>query len=206
VVAVDLLGRGTRPHDLTAVTLEDAAAAAATDVRAVTSGPWAVVAHSAGSIVAPHLVAQLGDVSALVMVAGMCAPEGERAIDIVDPERRLGFEEQRVPMLEKYRGYTFVGADEADPPGPLLALRDRRAVQRLDSIVLMYQTVSWAGVPPATTRVWVRCHRDQIQDAPMQDRLIAASGASEVRTLDTGHTPAAEDPAALAALIAELAV
>ena len=204
-VAVDLLGRGTRPYDLTAVTLEAAAQAAAVDARAETDGPWVVVAHSAGGIVAPRLVAALGQVSALVMVAGMCAPERARAIDIVDPDRRLGFEEQRAPLMARYRGCTFVGPGEADPPAGLSALRDRRSVQLLDSIVLMYQAVSWVGVAPTTTRTWVRCRRDQIQDPDMQDRLIAASGASQVHTLDTGHNPAAEDPVALAALVAELA-
>jgi pimeloyl-ACP methyl ester carboxylesterase len=164
-----------------------------------------VVAHSAGAIVAPHLVAELGDVRRLVMVAGMCAPHGECPIDIVDPNRELGFEENREALIERWRGHTFVDAADSTPPNGLLALRDARVVQMLDSIVTMYQPVSWSGVTDRTGRTWVRCARDRVQPPDMQDRLIAACAADEVRTIDTGHSPAREDPPTLAALIDALA-
>jgi pimeloyl-ACP methyl ester carboxylesterase len=206
-VAVDLPGRGDHPGDLTRTTLVGAAAVAAADVRAASEGPWIVVAHSAAGIMAPHLVAALGDVEHLVLVAGMCAAEGGRAIDVVDPERRLPFEELAGPMRERYARHSYVadGEDEALLPEGLVALRDRRVVQMLDSIVTMYQTVSWEGVPFGVPRTWVRCLRDEIQPPDVQDRLIDAFGATAVRDLDTGHAPHREDPAAVAELFEGLA-
>jgi hypothetical protein len=39
----------------------------------------------------------------------------------------------------------------------------------------------------------------------VQDELIAAWGATDVREIDTGHTPARDDPAGLAAMLDEIA-
>ena len=76
-VAVDLLGRGSRPFDLTKVTIDLAAAQAAADVREHTPGSVIVVAHSAGGVIAPRLIALLGpQVKHLVLIAGVTAPEG----------------------------------------------------------------------------------------------------------------------------------
>jgi hypothetical protein len=69
----------------------------------------------------------------------------------------------------------------------------------------LFQPVSWAGVPADLPRTWVRCTRDSIQNPAMQQRLIDASGATNVRDIHTDHTPARDDPAALAALLDDIA-
>jgi pimeloyl-ACP methyl ester carboxylesterase len=202
-VAVELPGRGCHPADLTAITLDGAAAGAAADVRAATEGPWTVVAHSCAGIMAPRLVAELGDVDHLVLLAAMCAPDGGRAIDVVDPDRRLGLEEQREPALARWRGHSYV-ADDAEAaalPATLQPLRDRRVLQLVDSVVAMYQTVSWAGVPDGLRRTWIRPRRDEIQPPDVQERLIAACGATTVPTIDTGHAAHREDPEGLAVIV-----
>jgi pimeloyl-ACP methyl ester carboxylesterase len=216
-VAVDLLGRASRPYDLTRVTLEDAGRVAARDVRADGGGPWVVVAHSAGALVAPRVVAELGDgVQHLVMIAGVTAGEGRVAVDVVHPERRAQFEQRRGPLFEQHRGHTFVSRhdrrsldDEDDGSAVLgeglVALGDPKVVQAIDSLRALFQPVSWAGVPEHLPRTWVRCTRDSIQSPEMQQRLIVASGATDVRDIDTDHTPARDDPAALAALLDDIA-
>jgi pimeloyl-ACP methyl ester carboxylesterase len=211
-VAVDLLGRASRPFDLTRVTLEEAARVAAHDVRADGDGPWVVVAHSAGALVAPQVVAHLGaGVRHLVMIAGVTAPEGHVAIDVVHPERRAQFEQRRGALFAQHRGHTFVSRHApsdvlGEAPGEgLVALADARVVQAIDSLRSLFQPVSWAGVAPDLPRTWVRCTRDSIQSPEMQQRLIAASGATAVRDIDTDHTPARDDPAALAALLDDIA-
>jgi pimeloyl-ACP methyl ester carboxylesterase len=207
-IAVDLLGRGGRPYDLTRVTARDAARAAASDVRAAGRGPWILVTHSAGTIVAPHLVARLGDVRHLVMIAGVTAAEGEQAIDIVQPGRRAHFDERRGPLLEQYRRHTYLSRHDDERVARsegLVALRDPRVTQSLDSFAFLFEPVSWAGVPPDLPRTWVRCLRDPLQNREVQDQLIAASGASRVLEIDTGHTPARDDPAGLAAMLDEIA-
>ena len=90
-------------------------------------------------------------------------------------------------------------------PKASLPLRDPRATQSLDSFAFLFEPVSWAGVPAGMPRTWVRCLRDQLQSRDVQDRLIAACAATDVREIDTGHTPARDDPAALAAMLDEIA-
>jgi pimeloyl-ACP methyl ester carboxylesterase len=206
-VAVDLLGRGTRPYDLTRITGADMARIAAHDVRADGTGPWIVVAHSAGGIVAPRLVAELADVRHLVLIAGVSAPEGGQGVDLVRPEMRAIFEERRGALFAAHRNHSYVSRREPDPPmlpEGLEPLRDARVVQSLDSLRLLFERVSWAGVPPETRRTWIRPLRDSLQPREVQDRLIAASGATQVLDIDTDHTPAREDPDGLAALLASL--
>lgn len=207
-VAVDLLGRGRRPYDLTRVTVRDAANSAVADIRANSDGPWIVVSHSAGTVVAPRIVAQLRDVRHLVMIAGVTAAEGDEALDIVQPGRRPAFEARRDLLFEQYRNHTYLSRhdDESVALGEgLLPLRDPRITQSLDSFVLLFEPVSWAGVPTDMPRTWVRCLRDPLQSREVQNGLIAASGAHHVRDIDTGHTPARDDPAALAAMLDEIA-
>jgi len=59
----------------------------------------------------------------------------------------------------------------------------------------------WAGLPASLPRTFVRCLRDPIQPRALQDRLIANCGADDVLDIDTGHTPAIDDPVALATLL-----
>jgi pimeloyl-ACP methyl ester carboxylesterase len=227
-VAIDLLGRGSRPYDITRLNCVDAARAAAEDVRAQSSGPWIVVAHSAGAIIAPRLVVELGAVQHgavqhgavrhgavqhLVLVAGLAAPEGGQAVDVIFPERRAQYEESRGPLLAAHRNHSYVpprsasdpaAAPVALPPG-LEPLTSPRVAQAIDSMVLVFERFSWVGVPSDLPRTWVRCLRDSLQSPERQLDLIEAFGATQVLDIDTDHTPAREDPDALAALLNKIA-
>ncbi len=204
--AVDLPGRGRRPSDITDWTVADAGRQLADEAREVLGGgPILVVAHSAGAIVAPSLLAHLGaDAAHVVFVAGLIAPDGSRPADIVHPERVGAMADRRVLLLRERRGSTFVEAG-VDPPPGLAPITDPAVVQGIDSLNLMFQTVTWSGVPDHIGRTYIRCRQDEIQCPAMQDRLIAASGATEVIEIDTGHTPAREDPERLAAIVDTLA-
>jgi pimeloyl-ACP methyl ester carboxylesterase len=211
-VAVDLLGRGSRPFDITRLTAAGAARVAARDVRAVSAGPWIVVAHSAGAVVGPRLAAELGDVLHLVLLAGVVAGEGQQAVDVIEPGRRSEFEERRGPLLAAHRNHSYVAPRsrreppvEVALPEGLLPLTNPRIAQAIDSLVLMFEPFSWQGLPDDLPRTWVRCLRDSLQTPDRQARLIAASGATQVLDIDTDHTPAREDPAALAALLDDIA-
>lgn len=213
-VAVDLLGRGRRPYDLTQVTIDDAARVAAADVRAESDGPWIVVAHSAGALVAPQLVARLtaqdrSAVGHLVMVAGVVAAEGGQAVDLVQPGRRAELEARRGPLLERYRRHTYVSPTDDAPvehvEGGLQVLRDPLVAQSIESLNLLFQPVSWASVPDGLRRTWVRCLRDPLQPRDVQQQLAIASGASEVLDIDAGHTPARDAPDVLAAMLDQIA-
>jgi hypothetical protein len=84
-------------------------------------------------------------------------------------------------------------------------LRDPGAAQGLESLNLMFQRISWDGVPADLPRTFVRCLRDRIQPRALQAALAAAAGAQEVVDLDCGHTPARGCPVELAVLLGRLA-
>jgi pimeloyl-ACP methyl ester carboxylesterase len=206
-VAVDLLGRASRPYDLTKVTIDLAAEHAAADVRAATDGPVVLVAHSAGGVVTPRLAALLADqVRHIVLVAGITAPEGELPVDHVHPERRPMFEERRPGLFAEHAGRSYArGAAIAALPDHLDPLDNPEVVRAIDSLNLMFQPISWAGVPHTAPRTFVRPLRDQLQSREMQERLARVAGADEIIDIAADHTPARSAPEAFAALLDVLA-
>jgi pimeloyl-ACP methyl ester carboxylesterase len=200
--APDVPGRRDRPADITRVTLDGAADSLAADVRAAVDGPIVLVGHSSGGIVLPGLAARLGArVVHLVFVAGLCARDGEQVADTVLAGQDAGTIERLAQLRREHRGAML----EPDPPGSAPTIADERLVMSIESLNLMSQTVSWAGVPPTLGRTWVRCLRDRIQPRAMQARLAENCSATEVIDIDSGHTPALGAPAALATILDDLA-
>jgi pimeloyl-ACP methyl ester carboxylesterase len=210
-IAIDLLGRFDRPFDLTAVTPEAAAEVAVADILAGLAASGAagsgivLVGHSAGAVIVPRIAAALGNrVRHIVFIAGVLAPQGGQAIDLVHPERRAEFEARRPKLFSKYHGHTLVRRGVTTAPEGLVAFDDARIVQAIDSLNLLFRPVSWNDVP-AVARTFIRCMSDPIQTPAMQERLMAASGATEIIEIDADHTPARSQPDELAALLESIA-
>jgi pimeloyl-ACP methyl ester carboxylesterase len=209
-LAVDLPGRRYRPADLTLGTLEASSAAAAGEVEAAGPGPVVLVGHSSGGTILPAVAARLGPrVTALVFVAGLVAPDGGQVVDIVAPDQRQALDDNRKASCRRYRGHTFsgfaAGETGAEMAAGLAVIDDSRVAGGVESLNLMFQTVSWDGVAPSLPRIFIRCLQDRIQPRDMQGRLIAAAGATEVIDLNTGHTPAQSAPVELAAILDSIA-
>jgi pimeloyl-ACP methyl ester carboxylesterase len=207
-MAVDLPGRRYRPADLTLGTLDGSARSAAADVVAGGAGPVVLVGHSSGGLVLPALASLLGgSVRHLVFVAGLIAPDGGQVASAVAGEDGASLAQQRRSLLLEHAGTTFGGFLPGEEPAPttLRRLDDERTVGAIESLNLMYQTVRWDGVSPTLPRTFVRCRRDAIQPRPLQEQLIAASGAAEVVDLDCDHTPALSLPGDLAAVLDSVA-
>jgi pimeloyl-ACP methyl ester carboxylesterase len=206
-IAVDLPGRRERPFDLSRVHPEMAAAAAAADVAAQCDGPVVLVAHSGGGMLAPRIAGALGDrVRHLVFVAALIAPDGRLAVDVLFPERREAMAKARPGILRKYENHTFVQKDEdlAFIDG-LVPLRDAVQAQAVEAMNLLFHPVSWAGVPAAMPRTFVRPLRDQHQPRHVQQRLIEACRATEVIDIESGHTPARHAPIEFARILDDIA-
>ena len=61
------------------------------------------------------------------------------------------------------------------------------------------------GVPDDMPRTFVRPLRDEHHSREVQRRLIAASGASEVIDIESGHTPARVAPVEFARILDDIA-
>lgn len=201
-VAIDLPGRADRVADIADVTLDDAASSLAGDVEASTGGPLVLVGHSAGGIVLPAIASRLGDrVGHLVFVAGLCAPDGDAVIRTVRPDAADELAARLRAMRQKFAGCML----EPDPAVESVRAIDAKTAAPLDSLNYMEQRVSWAGVPTALPRTFVRCLRDRIQPRALQTMLIENCGATDVIDLESGHTPAVAVPVELAAILDRVA-
>jgi pimeloyl-ACP methyl ester carboxylesterase len=191
-VAVDLPGRGRHAADITRVTVDEAARSVVADLHDhadLDDHPIVLVGHSVSGTVLPSIAAQLnGRVRRLVFVAGITAPEGQMPTDVFLSERTEAALVHLTELRERYRGQVLESID----------IKDASAI---DSLNFSTQPMRWAGVPASLSRTFVRCLRDPIQPRALQDQLIANCGADQVVDIDTGHTPAIDDPAALAAVL-----
>jgi pimeloyl-ACP methyl ester carboxylesterase len=196
-IAVDIPGRRNRPADLCAVTIEAAAESIAADVAAVTDGEVVLVGHSAGGALLPAIAARLGDrVEHLVFVAGVCAPEGERVIDVLSPRHADEAVARAAHARDTYRNHMF----RPDGVTGWVPLDDAALALALDSYNFITQAITWRGVPHAP-RTFVRPRHDRVQPPDMQRRFIEICGASTVIDVDTGHNPHEAAPAELAAIL-----
>jgi pimeloyl-ACP methyl ester carboxylesterase len=206
-VTVDLLGRRDRPFDLSRVRPDIAAAVAAKDVVERCDGPVVLVAHSGGGILAPRIAGLLGDaVRHMVFVAALVAPHGALTVDVLFPDRRAEMAKRRPDVLDKFENHTFVQRDEdlAFVDG-LEPLRDAVQAQSIESMNMLFQPVSWFGVPDDMPRTFVRPLHDEHHSHDVQRRLIDACRATEVIDIDSGHTPARVAPVEFARILDDIA-
>jgi pimeloyl-ACP methyl ester carboxylesterase len=184
--------------------LDAAAESAANDIRAGATAPYVIVAHSAGAIVASGVAGRLGpDVRHIVLVAGLTAPHGMAVVDALFPDRRADLAMQWDALRVTYASHTYGRKPQSrvDADDDLVVLTEPMVARNIDSLNLMLQPVSWRGVPPETPRTWIRPLHDAIQSAEMQQRLIAACGATEVIDIDSDHSPARSRPHELAEVL-----
>lgn len=207
-IALDLAGRISRPFDITQVTLEVAASMAADDVQAYGPGPFIIVGHSSGGMLAPSLAGRLGSQARhLVLIAGLIAPHGQTVVDVLFPEKRKDFESQLETLRRQYGNHVYERGITTEARGPfgLAVFSDPRVAQQVESLNLMLQPVSWTGVRPDMPRTWIRPDGDPIQTPEMQRRLIEAFLANEVIDIVADHTPARSNPRVVAGLLDEIA-
>ncbi len=168
-VAVDLPGRRGLPGDLTATTV-DGAAAAIIEALAEVEGPVALVGHSVSGTVIPSVASALGPrVGHLVFVAGIVVPAGQRPMDyFLQPERRDAVAQALEDLRRRHAGDTLETAGE-------------RAASALDSLVLSAQPMRYGDLAPTTEVTYIRCRRDPIQTPALQELFAASSRRRSVR-------------------------
>jgi pimeloyl-ACP methyl ester carboxylesterase len=204
-VALDLPGRGRNPSDLSRITVDLAVRQAVADIVELTSGPIVLVAHSMGGAVSPGILAELGDrVVHLVHIAAVAAADGALPLETASLEFVGHILAEADALRKQLRGTTLADVGAMLPAG-LRPTEDRGALARVDALNLGCSPTSWAGVPPAIPRTYIRPLRDRLYPPDAQDRLAVAMRADEVISLDGGHNVARSSPVQLAGVLGEIA-
>ncbi len=205
-LALDVLGRGANPYDLSLVTPDAAAAQAVRDIEAARQGPVVLVAHSIGGALSPGIIAGLGSrVRHLVHIAAVAAADGLLPLAVASEEFADGLLLDADSLRAEVRGASFAEDDDL-LPGNLRALTDPTVLAKVDALNLGCVRTSWSGVDPGLPRTFVQPLRDRLYPPPAQKRLAAAMGADEVVAIECGHNVARSAPVQLAAILDAIAL
>jgi pimeloyl-ACP methyl ester carboxylesterase len=202
VRAVDLPGRGSRPADLSQITIAQFVDSVVEEIVAIDQ-PVVLVGHSMAGITLPGVVGRVPElVRKVVFVSCVVPGDGERLFDTLDPSMQAVAE----------------AADSGDEPNPGMLGRDLAAtvfcndmdaaqtnftLDRMvpEAIHVIHEPVSLAGLQHPVPRVYVRLLRDAIVVPSQQDKMIANMDGAETFDLDAGHMAMVSRPAELAAIL-----
>ncbi|HEX4822238.1 MAG TPA: alpha/beta hydrolase [Acidimicrobiales bacterium] len=214
VLAVDLPGRNDKPADLATLTVDQEVDSVLSDIDA--SGrddPVVLVAHSSGGLVAPGVVAALGDrVERVVLNAALVPPEGGCGLDCLKPNQREGL---KLAVEDATRNGTAItlpgppadpegfrtayGGDPLDDDDLAFVVDPLRCVP--DTVHHYFQPIHWsrAADVPVT---YILNERDRPIPPATQETMIGwlPQRATVVR-MRGGHLPAVTDPEEFAAAV-----
>ncbi len=213
VLAVDLPGRGDRPHELGTLTVDDEVRSVVSDVEDAGLGDAVVlVAHSSGGLVVPGVLSSIGSqVSHVVLNAASVPPEGGSGLDCMQERHREGilkaYESLRAsgkPMLtpgppenpEAFRNAYGVPLNDEDLS---FVVDPVRCV--VDTMSHYFQPISWLAAPPVPVTYIVNL-RDRPVPEPLQREMAGRlPRPPRMVEMDTGHVPAVVAPEDFAAIV-----
>jgi pimeloyl-ACP methyl ester carboxylesterase len=205
-LAVDLPGRGSRPADLTTVTLDDFTAAVASDIDATGWDRTLLVGHSMAGITLPPVVGLREDVLAgVVFVACTVPAHGQScaeamALEVTD-DAAVRLEEPADEMTGEDRARRSFGNDLDDEQYAWMT--DRMLGGEAFGVVA--EPCDLSGLTEAVPRFWVRLGLGAIVVPAMQDAGIGNLGGAEVIDLDAGHMAMVGRPVELAGILDDIA-
>lgn len=204
VVLVELPGRGRRPAELAKVTLADNVAAVVEDLEAADATDVVLVGHSMGGITVAHVLNEVPDrIAHVVLVSCTIPPHGSAVIDHIDPDVRAS-------VMAGSGGGVF-RLDEATARDILCHdLDDEQTAFALDGMVdettsVLGEIVDLTGLRSGLPVTYVRLPADRTLPPEQQDAAIAAAGSPEVINLESGHMAMISCPTDLATILNEIA-
>ena len=205
VLAVDLPGRGAHPAPLGSVTLTSAAASVVADVDAAGLDGIVLVGHSLAGCTMPVVIGMLGErVRHAVFVACTVPPHGASSFDTLDPDFQAQVRAAGLPgkpeVLSPDIAKVIFGNDLDDEQFAWCAERLVPEASRLST-----DPVDLSPLDRPMSRTWVRTVHDLIVPAAKQLRFAANVGNCPVIDLDAGHMCMVSQPAALAAILNDIA-
>jgi len=207
-VAVDLPGRGSRPADLTALSIGDFADAV---VEAIGDRDDVVlVGHSLAGVTLPQVLGRIPDrIRHAVFVSCSVPEQGTAVFEIL-----ATFGPVAAEVVEHIgdAALTDDGRLHADLATAMFCteMTDAQRTYTIgrmvpEAIGPVFEPVDLSGLREDIPRTYVRLLRDASLDLATQDRMIANLGDVDVVDLDAGHMAMISHPAELAAVLQRIA-
>lgn len=204
-IAVDLPGRGSRPADLSTVTLDDWAAAVLEEMDARDLTDVVLVGHSMAGLTLPRVLhSGAGRIRHAVFVSCAVPPDGARLLDVVH-------------LLTPDIGDVAALVERDDQPGGGLspAILEAMFCNDMDADLTRFtlervvpetthglaEPVDLSGLRSGVPLLYVRLLQDAAIPLASQDQMMANLGGAEMADIDCGHMVMISQPEKLAALL-----
>jgi pimeloyl-ACP methyl ester carboxylesterase len=198
-IAVDLPGRGDNPADLASVTLDDCVATVLRKADEAGFDRFTLVGHSMGGITITETGFRHPErVAALVYVGALVPGPGESAGTLMTGED-MHTPDGAMSVMDETVSRALFGNDLSDEQW---AEHVRGIVPDATGIFNARLTGYPAGIPIT----YVGMTEDQPVPPALADQMVANLGPGvDRRTIEAGHTVMVSQPAALAAIVNEVA-
>jgi pimeloyl-ACP methyl ester carboxylesterase len=205
VLAIDLPGRGGRPADLTAVTIDDWVNSAVADIDDAGLGDVVVVGHSMAGLTVPGIVAKLGAarVREMILLAAFVPPQGLSVVGalrgplapLARSARRLPRTFEMPPVLARFAFCNGMTREQRE-----------LTLSRLcgESPNVIFEPADRSDLPAGVPRTWIMTLRDRALSVRQQlDAITSLGGVDTMVCLDACHDVMFSEPARLAAILAD---
>jgi pimeloyl-ACP methyl ester carboxylesterase len=212
--AVDLPGRGSKPADLTKVTIGVWVDSVVGDIESAGLEDVVLVGNSLAGVTMPGVAARLPNRMRHLVFSSCTVPaHGKRAVNFLRPDIKnflLASEEK----LTSGQAPLQVDESQAEPQielstdflgdnlsaGMLNFVKDpmRRSAEALNPL---FEIFSWDDFPADVPRTYIKNLSDCIVLPELQDQMIENMGGARVIELDTPHCPSITDPEIIAAIL-----
>lgn len=197
-VTVDLPGRGARPADPGSVTLDDCVAAVLDDVELAGWERFALVGHSMGGLTITETAFRHPDrVTHLVYVAAVVPAPGQTIEQVMVPGGEVTSVDGAVLPLPDELARALFGNDFDDEQWA------RWARDLVPEALGLFRT-PLSGHPSGIPVTYVGMTQDQPVPPALAAQMAANAGATDVRSIDAGHSVMGSKPAELAAILNEV--
>jgi pimeloyl-ACP methyl ester carboxylesterase len=191
--AIDLPGRGSRPADLSKVTLSDCVDAVIEEADAAGYSGFALVGHSLGGVTITETAFLHPErVTHLVYVGALVPPPGSSASILM-----TGGDLEEMTRMSEDQAQALFGND----------LTDEQWAHHFQSIVpdaVGIMNAKLSGYPSGIPIAYVNMSEDVPVPPALAEQMAANLGSGvECSTIDAGHTVMVSQPQRLAAIINE---
>ena len=200
-LAVDHPGRGTKPADVSRLTLEDAIDSVPSDIESWPVEQLVLVAHSLSGILIPALISRFPRRAVHAVFVSAAVPEpGASYLDVLPRSERLFL---RFLLLTQRKGLLSPGwaarralCNDLDEPTTRLVLE--RLTREAPGL---YGAPVPGDIPATIPMLYVKLSADHGFSPAVQDQMIARLHDTRLEEIRAGHLPMLGHPDRVAAIL-----